>query len=375
MKVLFTQHTLVRRGGSELFVVEAATAMRRSGHKVAVYAGEIGETAGMLAASGIPVLDDPRLCPWTPDIIHGQHGLHAVQALAAFPRTPSVLHIHGFLPEQEKPFVHPRILRYLVISLGAVDFWSVRLGVDRGRFEFLPNSVDTTRFAAVRRPPARPRTALAYTNRGFDPRDWSEIERGCAACGVSLQTAGLWTGRTESEPEQLLPKFDLVFAVGRSALEAVASGCGVIPLAGDMAEELVAPSNYDRLRGQNMAPAFFRHEKLSADWIQRQILSWNPGSIAAVTSKVRKDCGQEQSMRRIASIHAAVVNENSVAGLTPWKAEFEAVNSLLNPGESRHIHELEAKNRSMESSWSWRLTRPLRIIDERVRQWTAGMTS
>jgi len=329
LKVLFTHHSLVHRGGSELFVIETARALQRAGHDVAIYAGKIGPVADELQPNGIPIVPDPRLCPWTPDIIHGQHRLRALKALAAFPRTPAVLHIHGFMPALEKPFVHPRILRYLVISPGSVEFWSRGLGIDRNRFQLVLSGIDLSRFDAVRQPPARPQTALLYSNNGPQARELAEIERACAAQGIKLHRAGLWTGRQEHHPERLLPRFDLVFASGRSALEAAASGCGVIPWSGDMTDELLSPSNYVRLRGQNMAPTFFSHHKVSEEWIGRQIDAWDAGEVAAATAKLREDCRDHDAVAEFQAIYGQVVEEFRGQPLVYLEAEFEATASVL----------------------------------------------
>jgi len=367
LKILFTHHSLVYRGGSELFVIETARALQRAGHDVAIYAGKIGPVADELQPDGIPVVPDPRLCPWTPDIIHGQHRLHALKALTAFPRTPAVLHIHGFMPALEKPFVHPRILRYLVISPGSVEFWSRGLGVDRDRFQLVLNSIDLSRFDAVRQPPARLQTALLYANTGPQARELAEIERACAAQGIKLHRAGLWTGRQEHHPERLLPRFDLVFASGRSALEAAASGCGVIPWSGDMADELLSPSNYARLRGQNMAPTFFSHHKVSEEWIRQQISAWDPDNVTAVTAKVRQDCADRDTAAELAAIYEQVVGEYRNDPPADLEAELEAIASAMGADVSTRVKESQERIRSMESSWSWRLTYPLRMIDERAR--------
>jgi len=367
LKVLFTQHSLVHRGGSELFVIETAQALQRAGQDVAVYAGEIGPVADELRPHGIPVLPDPRLCPWTPDIIHGQHRLHAVKALAAFPRTPAVLHVHGFMPALEKPIIHPRILRYLVISPGSVEFWSRGLGVDRGRFRVLLNGLDLSRFATVRQPPERPRTALLYTNTGPQARELAEIDQACAERGIKLQKAGLWTGRQEKHPERLLPQFDLVFACGRSALEAAASGCGVIPLSGTMADELLSPSNCQRLRGQNMAPSFFRHHPVTKEWIGRQIDAWDAGTVAEVTAKLREEFSRHDAAAELHSIYGQVAEEFRSRPLADLEAEFEAIASVMGVDLPTRAKELQERIRSMKGSWSWRLTYPLRFLDEAVK--------
>ena len=373
MKVLFTQHSLVYRGGSELFVIETAKALQRAGHDVAVYAGAIGPVADELRSQGIPVLPDPRLCPWIPDVIHGQHRVHALKALAAFPRTPAILHVHGFIPVLEKPFIHPRILRYVVISPGSVEFWSRDLGVERGRFQILLNGIDLFRFASVRQPPDLLRSALLYSNSSPQARELSEIDQACTERGVRLQKAGLCTGQQEKHPEQLLPQFDLVFASGRSALEAAASGCAVIPLSGHMAEELLTASNYQRLRGQNMAPSFFSHHQVSKEWIGRQIDAWDAGKVAAATTKVREDCAVCNHVGELETLYGQVVAEFRDQPPVDLEVEFEAIASVMVADASTRVTELQERLRSMAGHWSWRLRHPLRLIHQALRAVNAAL--
>ena len=51
-----------------------------------------------------------------------------------------------------------------------------------------------------------------------------EVQRACAARGITLDTLGHFLGDKHAAPEAILPQYDLVFAKGRSALEAAAVG-------------------------------------------------------------------------------------------------------------------------------------------------------
>ena len=345
-----------------MFVVEAASALRNEGHQVAVCAEKFAELAHRLKDLGVELLTDPRACPWQPDIIHGQHRLHALKALAAFPRTPAVLQIHGFMPALEKPFCHPRILRYITISQGARDYWSGELGLGRDRFDVLLGGVDTARFTEVRPPPQSPRTALLYCNSGFTPGEVACLERACARRDITLRKAGLLFQREVERPEKLLPEFDLVFAVGRSALEAAASGCGVLPVAGPMAEELLSPSNFERLRDQNMAPAFFQHRKLDEAWILEQIDSWNPSSVAAVAALVREGCSSAGTARKLLSIYERALAEATQHLPRPFEEEFDAMLPLLEADLRDRLKRAEEKLAALSNSTCWKATAPLRWI-------------
>ncbi|MEY3479449.1 MAG: hypothetical protein RIQ71_224 [Verrucomicrobiota bacterium] len=366
---------MVERGGSEMFVMEAAIALRSLNHGVAIYSRKFGALADPLRSKGVELLSDPRLCPWEPDIIHGQHRFNALRALFAFPKVPAVLHIHGFMPDLEKPFCHPRIFRYLVISEGSVGFWSRTLGLREDKFTVLLNSFDSEKFATVRKPPTSPVSALLYCNSGFDPADIECISNACSRRKISLTKAGRLFGRELQNPERLLPDFDIVFAAGRSAIEAAASGCGVIPLAGRMAEEFLTPANYGRLRRQNMAPAFFKHHKLEEGWILRQIDLWNSETVEEVARMVRQDCNGTRLADDLLSTYNRTICEAGSLESIPYEKDLEATFDMLNQDFERSIGALEAQLSdakqelaALQESACWRATAGLRRMADSLRR-------
>lgn len=69
-----------------------------------------------LRRATVPVLDDLGSLNKPPDLIHAQHHLETMTALVRFPKTPAVYVCHGWLPDEEAPPRHPRILRYLAVD-------------------------------------------------------------------------------------------------------------------------------------------------------------------------------------------------------------------------------------------------------------------
>ena len=371
MNILFSQYGLDHRGGSELFVVEVAGEFLRRGHSVAVYTGVAGPMAAHLTGLGGVVVDDPRKCPWTPDVIHGQHRMFALKALMAFPSTPAIHYIHGFVPRLEKPFLHPRILRYVTISHGMAEHFAVSLGLPRESFEVIHNHIDLELYAAVRAVSESPRKALLYSNARFSPVQLSMIGEACRERGMSLELAGLCNGRVEEHPERLLPNFDVVFAIGRSALEAAACGCAVIPLYGGMAEELLHPGNYNRIRNQNFAVRLSEHEKLSAEWIGRQLDQWDRDAILAVTRMIRDDARLEKTADRLESIYGAVIADHAGSPEPALDDELLALQKILRKEEREDLRDrnehlsrgkanTQRRIQDLHGSWSWKITAPLR---------------
>ena len=368
MKILFTQWGLPDKlGGSELFLVEVAAELAHRGHEIAVYAGIVGKLGrDFQERTGIPVLTDPRLCPWTPDIIHGQNRIHALKGLMAFPNTPAILYLHGFLPVLEKPFLHPRIYRYVTISHGIAQRWTEGLGIPSEKFEIIPNHIDLVRFSTVRTPLEQPQKALLYSNGRFTEGMISDIRRACGDRGITLNLAGSCAGSQITEPEKVLPDYDLVFAVGRSALEALASGCAVIPVFTDMADEMITSDSLQRYRHQNMGVSILNHEKLTAEWIASQIDRWNPQDIAAVTHWIRSDAHMAKTVERLEEIYSAVIDESLMKPPMDLEREIEAIQTMMQKeeayGSAKQRRMLTNRIKGMESSWSWKLTEPLRWV-------------
>lgn len=81
----------------------------------------------------------------------------------------------------------------------------------------LPNFFDERRFTAISTPAAPRRAALLSSRTSPGIRD--QLSRALARLGVSLDQIGSG-GTVVADPERWLAKYDLVLAVGRSAIEA-----------------------------------------------------------------------------------------------------------------------------------------------------------
>ena len=377
MRILFTQYGLRHRGGSELFTVEVAGELARRGHEIAIYTGESGAMSTMLEERGIMILNDPAKCPWKPDIIHGQHYEHALRAILAFPATPAILYLHGFMPALEKPFRHPRILRYLTIAESISRHWSSSYEMPADRFVTIPNHIDLDRFHQKSGLPPRPAKALIYAHARFPQEQLKILQNVCVKRGLELELAGLCNGPQGMlrRPEDHLPKYDLVFAVGRSALEASACGCGVIPVYQDMAEEILLPQTFERLRSQNLAPRLLSHQKLSEEWIDVQLNRWNSSLIIEASDMVRKSAGLGRTVSLLEKTYNAVCLEHTTCSTPSWEDERTALEDYFAKGGKHRLmrklsnltgktETLERRIESMTNSFSWKLAAPLRWIDE-----------
>lgn len=245
MKLLFTNHRLAARGGSELFTAEVTAELIERGHDVAIFSTVGGPFADGLREAGHLLLNDPAACPFTPDLIHGQHHLETMAALSAWPGTPGLYFLHGYGPEEERPPSHPRLLRYAAPSSAFLPWLEARCGVPADHVHLIRNFFDPAKFP-VRRPTVRPlRRALIYHNT-VDPSGpiCAAITAACAEAGLSLETAGASFGRVLQDPGLALPEYDVIFASGRSALESIACGCAVVPINKEQTGRWISPDHF-----------------------------------------------------------------------------------------------------------------------------------
>ena len=327
LNLLFTNHGLDLRGGTELFTAEVVAALADRGHRVAVFASESGAVGEMLEEASIPVLSDPAHCPFVPQLIHGQHHLQAMAAMAAWPDTPGVFMMHGTGPWEEKPPVHPRLVRYLAPSSHFGWWLEQETGVSRSRLSVIRNFFDAERFTRVRPAGEKTGKALFFHNSiGPESRTWHEVEKACVAVGLELKSIGREFGRIVTAPEQHLADFEVVFAAGRSAIEAIASGCTVIPVNRDRAAARAHPEILDALIDLNFAPDA-NHHQIEADGLIGELKRIRPEETEEVTRRVRTELNREAVLTRLLGIYEGVREEFS--GAVDESSESAAFSSYL----------------------------------------------
>ena len=309
MRILMTNGRIGSLTGTEIYVLELAVEWVRRGHVVAVLAREVGPLGRWLADRGVPVVSDIAALPWMPDVIHGQHNLPTMIALGAAPDAPAIYVAHGAGLQEEQPPVHPRIRRYVGVAERMRYWLRERTGVDDAQIEIVPNAVDLERFTTVRRPEAAPRRALLFANAATDRSPWVEaVAEACAGAGLALDRSGLGFRQPTATPETLLPDYDLVFATGRSAIEALACGAAVIAVNDARCGPIVGAGNLASYREINFTPPHDAPVTAPAA-VAAAIGSWNATDAASVTATVRAEMSLAAACDRIEAIYAAVAYE------------------------------------------------------------------
>ena len=306
MRVLITNERLERRAGSDLFIRDLARGLQQRGHFVIAYSSDLRERPRLLELDSIPVATDLENLPFRPDIIHARHHLDAMSAVMALPGVPAVHHCIGTAWDTALP-KHPRIHRYIAPS-EHVSTWISQTGdVPRNRIDTLLNGIDLTRFQAVREPPASVRRILIYDDRLSPESDLTlEVTKVAAERDLQLDCIGRCFSHVVDSPERRLLDQDLVFANGRNAIEALASGCAVAAAGQGAGVTLIDEDNFDQLRAADFLP----DEDLKPGSVAAVLDDFSPATSSTLAEKVRSLCDFVPYVERIDEIYRKAIEDH-----------------------------------------------------------------
>jgi len=303
LRVLLTCRDLALRGGSQLYTRDVAAALRELGHTPVVFSPRLGRVADDLRSRGVAVVDSLDRLGQPPSVIHGQHHLEAMAAMLRFPGIPAIYVCHGWLPWQEAPPRFPSIGRYVAVDALRRDRLVFEHGIPESEVEILPNFVDVSRFRPRPALPARPSRALLFSNQATpDGALARAVGKACADEGIPLDVAGDAWGNSLARPEDALPRYDLVFARGRSAMEAMVTGCAVVLCDAEGCGPLFYLLYFSALRAMNFGLSALS-EPASSEALRSRIARFEPEGAAQVSLRVRAECDCRPVVQRLVEIY------------------------------------------------------------------------
>lgn len=308
LRILITNHFLRSRTGSELYVCDLATSLLRLGHTPIVYSPQLGPTAAELRKSTIPVIDSLDTLSAPLDLIHAQHHVETMTALLRFPNTPAVFFCHGWLPFEETPPKHPRILRYVAVDDTCRDRLACENGVPEERISVILNSVDLESFLPRAPLPAKPARALVFSNGASESTYLGAVREACSRTQMTLDVIGADSGNLSSRPQDVLGQYDIVFAKARCALEALAVGSAVVLCDKIGVGPMVKSSDVERLRRLNFGVRAIQ-EPITVELLQREIARYDAQDAAQVSRSIRAWAGREPAIEQIVELYHEAVRE------------------------------------------------------------------
>jgi len=344
LNVLITNQSLEGRTGTTLYTFDLARGLLAANHSPVLYSPRPGDLAQRLRIETVPVVDDLNILNSTPDIIHGQHTAETVTALVRFPRTPAIYVCHDWYYATDNPPKFPNIRRYVAVDSACRDKLVFEHGIPEERVRVVLGFVDLDKFRPRAPLPATPQRALIFCNQTSENEYLEAARAACARKNISLDVYGRGMGRVSEHPEELLPQYDIVFAKGRAALEALAVGTSVIAYWWRRVGPMVTASELDRLRDANFGMRAMGPKSTPEEFGQQcdvALSQYDASDAAQVSARVRTEAGQDLVVSELISIYEEVIAEHAATGVDE-EAHARATASYVRQlaimyAEERHV--------------------------------------
>ena len=313
MHVLITNNTLEQEAGSECSTRDVALGLLERGHQVSAFSCQLGEFADRLAERGVRVYADLGDMEEPPDIIHGHHEWETSLAALRWPGSPVLSFRRGIDPWQESPCRAPWISYWVGVDRPCVRHLREVDGVPEGRTKLLLNGVRTDRIARRDSLPPRPGRALVLSNYANDGNYLKAIREVCGVEGIECDAIGRGVGNHRTDVHDVLRGYDLVFAKGRAALEAVVAGCAVVVCDHGGIGELVTQENFETLRERS----FYYDcelEPVTAERVRARLAQWQPADSTRLSGIARDSSSLAANLDQLEAIYREAIDIHSPPG-------------------------------------------------------------
>jgi hypothetical protein len=311
MRILLTNIQLNGRTGTEIVIRDLALGLRAAGCEPVVYSPNLGCMADEIGKSGIPVVSNLDDLEAAPDVIHGHHHVETLAALHRFPGVPGIFVCHDATAWHDFPPIHPMLRAYVVISFYGRERLVREALLAEEEIRMIGNAVDLNRFRLRPPLPKKPARAVLFSNYAKTGDVWLDAVRAaCEAEGLSLEVIGSGVGRSCERPETVLGDFDIVFGIGRCALEAMATGCAAILCSASGLWEMVTPENVENGLNWNFAVRLLTRQA-TQESLQAEIRRYDPASARAVSAVIRQRCSVDKAVGTYLSLYKAVLHPST----------------------------------------------------------------
>jgi hypothetical protein len=314
LRILVANHQLWDHSGSVVFTFVLAEFLKSRGHDVTVYSKYLGEVALGLTSIGVRVVDDlSEISNEIFDIAHVHHNITAIETRYYFPNIPILFLSHGVLPFlEEPPRLNINIDSFAAVSEEVKDRLIV-LGADPRKIVIFRNIIDSQKFHQLETIRQKPAKALILSNKIDKVRE-ETIKAACDDHNISCKFVGQNYGVVEQDylPYEI-NEADIVFSLGRGAMEAML--CGRIPIIYDYrgGDGMVTPDNFHELKKCNFSGRCYRRQ-FSVQELKNEIRRYEPSSGIVLRDLVLNEYDAHSRIDDLIDIYSSVIENRSNYG-------------------------------------------------------------
>jgi Glycosyltransferase Family 4 len=307
LTILISNNTLDSFAGSESYVLDLCKELLKKGHKPICFSLKLGEVAEVLRRNTIPCIDDLNQLTLTPDIIHGQHGIETMMAVCHFYDTPAVNMCHGWLPWQEIPICHPRILRYIAVDALCKERLTLEYGIGEEQIDIIPNFLHVENYPLRGPLPDKIKKAAVFSNYA-DFNNTVVIRKVCEEYGITLDLLGENSGQPIEDVAPKLANYDLVFAKGRCAMEALIVGSSVVIMHQDRLAGMVTSDRIQHFKPLNFGTRTML-KQLNELNLKDEITLYKPQNAREVSNAMRTCLNADKTVDKLIDCYCRVLEE------------------------------------------------------------------
>ena len=201
-------------------------------------------------------------------------------------------------------------------------------GIPAEKITTILNSVDLERFHPRPPLPVIPKRALVFNNRVNEANILGIIREACAHNGIVVETMGYGSGNPSFYPEAKLGDYDIIFAVGRAALEGLAIGAAVICCGLEGTSQMVTTQNLEWHRRNNFGIRVLSRP-LTIEILSAEIQHYDSLDALKVSQEVRATAGLTGMIDQILGVYTNTLDSWEKNHLQDPAAESLAFSNYL----------------------------------------------
>lgn len=308
MKILVSTHHLLRYSGTETYTLTLVRSLSKLDHQITLYSHYLNDSLSEFSNIKNVHLVNCLECQTKKnfDIIHVHHQINAIEARYLFPNTPIIFQSHGVKPFLEQPPITDlNISQFLAISQEVSDNLT-KHKVPKSKISFFGNIFDPNYFYPISPINKKIEKALVFSNYNHPNKD-TLLQTVCDQLNIKLDfVGGIYGEIAYDQINTKLNQYDIVFTIGRGAVETMLSGRTPFIIDDNNFNGFVTPQNYHNLKKVNFSGRY-NPTKSTVNNLKAELLSYNPNNVDLLTQKTTNEYSSDHQINKLIKIYLSAI--------------------------------------------------------------------